>query len=227
MKLPTLPWAKLLAEGTLIIVSVYFAIVLEGMSQDRQAERAAHTALAQMLDELREDRSDVDVIRAEQRERDGQYDDLIQWLASPESMPREPFGSAIDSLFGSNSTLYPRSSAWTNMVALGQLAELDDPVLVTRLGNFYESVIVRVIDNGNDYDENLNDIGRNSATQIWDGVNGQLMTTDAQQLTRFQNQLRYMHLVWNVWYLNQMNDLAQRLDALIVEIESYLNERDG
>jgi hypothetical protein len=113
------------------------------------------------------------------------------------------------------------------MVASGQLAELNDPALVTRLGNFYESVIVRVIDNGNDYDENLNEIGRNSATQIWDGVNGRLMTTDNRQLTVFQNQLRYMHIVWNEWYLEQMNDLARRLDLLIVETESYLNERTG
>ena len=227
MKLPTLPWARLFAEGALIIVSVYLAIVLEGMSQDREAEQAAHTALAQMLDEMREDRSDVDVIRAEQRERDGQYEALIQWLASPDSIPPDSFGGAMDSLFGSNSTLYPRNSAWTNMVAAGQLAELDDPALVTRLGNFYESVIVRVIDNGNDYDENLNEIGRNSATQIWDGVNGRLVTTDTRQLTVFQNQLRYMHIVWNEWYLAQMNDLARRLDLLIVEIESYLNERTG
>ena len=227
MNLPTLPWARLLAEGALIIVSVYLAIVLEGMSQDREAEQAAHTALAQMLDEMREDRSDVDVIRAEQRERDGQYDALIEWLASPDSIPLDSFGGAMDALFGSNSTLYPRSSAWTNMVAAGQLAKLDDPALVTRLGNFYESVIVRVVDNGQDYDENLNEIGRNSATQIWDGVNGRLVTTDLRQLTVFQNQLRYMHVVWNVWYLNQMNNLAQSLDSLIVEIESYLTERTG
>jgi len=45
---------------------------------------------------------------------------------------------------------------------------------VTQLGNFYESVTVRVIDNGQDYDENLNEIGRNSATKIWDGANCEL-----------------------------------------------------
>jgi hypothetical protein len=49
VKSPQLPWARLLAEGLLIIVSVYLAIVLEGMSQDRAARREAHTALGQML----------------------------------------------------------------------------------------------------------------------------------------------------------------------------------
>jgi hypothetical protein len=46
MKLLKLPWIKLLGEGALIMVSVYFAIVLEGMSQNREARLSAHTALA-------------------------------------------------------------------------------------------------------------------------------------------------------------------------------------
>jgi len=44
MSPPKLPWARLLSEGALIIVSVYFAIVLEGMSQDREAKLSAHAA---------------------------------------------------------------------------------------------------------------------------------------------------------------------------------------
>ena len=224
MKAPKLPRAKLLGEGAVIIISVYFAIVLEGMSHDRAAEQAAHTALAQMLDEMREDRSDVGEIRAEQLERDGQYRALIQWLASPESMPLDSVGDAMDAVFFSNRTLYPRRSAWTTMVAAGQLAELDDPALVTRLGNIYESYIVRVIDNGEEYDNNLNDIARNSATTIWDGVNSRLLTTDAHQLAVFRNQLRFMHMAWNLWYLDLLEEYGQTMDPLILEIESYFEE---
>jgi len=224
MKLPKLPWAKLLAEGALIIVSVYFAIVLEGMSQDREAKLAAHTALAQMLDEMREDRYDVDEIRAQQFERDEQYKALIEWLASPESMPPDLVGAALDEIFFSNLTLYPRRSAWTTMVAAGQLAEIDDPALVTRLGNFYENLLIRVIDNGEDYDYNLNDIARNSATGVWDGVNNQLLTTDDRELTAFRNQLRLMHLAWNLWYLDLLDEYGQAMDSLILEIESYFAE---
>ena len=224
MKAPKLPWAKLLGEGAVIIISVYFAIVLEGMSQDREAEQAAHAALAQMLDEMREDRSDVGEIRAEQFERDGQYRALIQWLASPESMPLDSVGGALDAIFFSNRTLYPRRSAWTTMIAAGQLAELDDPALVTRLGNLYENLLVRVIDNGEEYDDNLNDIARNSATAIWDGGNSRLLTTDARQLTVFRNQLRFMHIAWNLWYLDLLDEYEQTMDSLILEIESYFEE---
>jgi len=113
------------------------------------------------------------------------------------------------------------------MVAAGQLAELDNPALVTQLGNFYESVTVRVIDGGQDYDENINEIARNSATEIWDGVNGRLITTDVRQIAVFQNQLRYLHIGWNHWYLERMDDYERRLDSLIIEIESYLKEHAG
>ena len=224
MKLPKLPWAKLLAEGALIIVSAYFAIVLEGMSQDREAKLAAHTALAQMLDEMREDRYDVGEIRTEQFKRDEQYRALTQWLASPESMPPDLVGDALDEIFYSNRTLYPRRSAWTTMIAAGQLAEIDDPALVTRLGNFYENLLVRVIDNGEVYDTNLNDIARNSATGVWDGINSRLLTTDDREITAFRNQLRFMHLAWNLWYLDLLDQYGQTMDSLILEIESYLVE---
>lgn len=224
MNLPKLPWTKLLAEGALIIVSVYFAIVLEGMSQDREEKLAAHTALAQMLDEMREDQSDVSEIRAEQIERDRQYRTLIKWLANPESLSPDMVGDALDAIFFSNRTLYPRRSAWTTMIAARQLAEIDDPALVTRLGNFYESFIVRVIDNGYDYDDNLNAIARTSASEIWDGVNRRLLTTDARQITVFRNQLRFMHLAWNLWYLDLLGEYGRTMDSLILEIESYLEE---
>jgi hypothetical protein len=207
-----------------IIASVYFAIVLEGMSQDREAKLSAHTALAQMLGELREDSADLDEIRQEQLARDKQYVALDQWLALPESMPLDSATETIDSIFHSNRTLYPRSSAWTTMVAAGQLGELEAPDLVARLGDFYESLVPRVIDNGNDYDESLNDIARNSTPEIWDGVNGRPLTTDVRQITVFRNQLRYMHLSWNKWYLDLLDDYEKILDSLVLDIESYLKE---
>jgi len=226
MKIPSISWARVLGEGLLIIVSVYLAIFLEGVSQDRQARASAHAALVQMLGEMRKDSADVAEIRELQLTRSRQYEDLDQWLASPESMPLASVGDTLDSIFYSNRTLYPRRSAWTTMLAAGQLAELDSPNLVLRLGDFYESLNARVVDNGNDYDENVNDIARNAAPEYWDGANRRLLTTDVRELTRFRSQLRYLHLSWNIWYLDLLGHYQQTLDELIVEIESYLATQD-
>lgn len=140
-------------------------------------------------------------------------------------MPLDEVAETLDLVFFSNRTLYPRRSAWTTMLASGQLAELESPGLVSRLGNFYESLNARVVDNGDDYDESINDIGRNSAPDYWDGTSRRLLTTDVYELTRFRNQLRYLHLSWNLWYLDLLDNYQQTLDPLILEIESYLENQ--
>ena len=223
--IPKLPWARILGEGALIIVSVYLAIFLEGVSQDREARASAHLALVQMLGEMRKDSADVEEIREEQLTRSRQYENLDRWLASPDSMPLDSMAETLDLVFFSNRTLYPRRSAWTTMLAAGQLAHLDSPGLVLRLGDFYESLNARVVDNGNDYDESVNDIARNSAPEYWDGANHRLLTTDSHELSRFRNQLRYLHISWNIWYLDLLDNYGQTLESLILEIESYLEKQ--
>jgi hypothetical protein len=74
-------------------------MVLEGISHDRAAKLSAHTALAQMLGEMREDRGDIDEIRELQFERNSQYLAIDEWLASPETMPLDSMAEAIDATF--------------------------------------------------------------------------------------------------------------------------------
>lgn len=220
-----LPWARFLAEAALIVGSVYFAIVLESASQDREARSSAHLALVQMLAELREDSADLNEIREEQLERSKQYVVLDRWLSSPESIPLDSVSETLDLVFFSNRTLYPRRSAWTTMLSAGQLAELESPGLVSRLGDFYESLYARVVDNGDDYDQSLNDLARNSVPKYWDGTSGRLLTTDDYSISIFRNQLRYLHVSWNIWYLDLLDNYGQALDSLILEIESYLEKQ--
>jgi hypothetical protein len=222
MNLLTAPWTKLLSEGALIIIAVYLAIYLEGVSQDRAAKLSAHVALAQMLEEMNGDRIDVDEIRTEQLVRDQQYLAVEQWFANPESIPPDSMQEALHAIFLENRTLYPRRAAWTTMVAAGQLSELDAPDLVGRLGDFYESATTRIIDNGNDFDEGLNDLGRNSVPKIWDAGNSRLLTTDERELATVRNQFSYFHIGWNLWYLDALDNYGKTLDSLIMEIESYL-----
>jgi hypothetical protein len=194
------------------------------MSQDRTANLSAHAALVQMLGDMREDVAELDEIRAHQLALDKQYTALILWLENPTSMPLDSVAEAMDSIFMANRTFFPRRSAWTTMVAAGQLSILDAPGLVTQLGNFYESVNIRLVEGGAQFEYNLGDIGRNSATAIWDGFNRELMTTDAHRIAAFRNQLRYMHIWGNLWYLDRLNEYRQMLDSLVLDIESYLDE---
>ena len=110
------------------------------------------------------------------------------------------------------------------MVAAGQLRDLGDPQLVTRLGNFYESVNVRVIDNGDDYDASLNDVFRNSIVRMWDPDSGSLTSYGASGLTTCRNQLRWLHLAWNRYYLDLLDGYEVQLGTLIGEIETYLGQ---
>ena len=41
-------------------------------------------------------------------------------------------------------------------------------------------------------------------------------------LTTFRNQLRWLHLAWNRYYLDLLDGYEVQLDTLIGEIETYL-----
>lgn len=83
-------------------------------------------------------------------------------------------------------------------------------------------MLLLVIDNGNDFDEDLNDLGGNSAPKIWGGINKRLLTTDDREISALRNQFRLLHLGWNLWYLDQLDGYGQTIDSLAFEIEAYL-----
>ncbi len=133
-------WHRITGEAVLIISSVFVAIALESAWQDRQNLLAAQGALGQMLEELRQDRADLDEVLDEQRSLDSTYRRVISWLADPESLSEQEFGEAVEFLSYSNRTMYPRRSAWTTMVASGQLHLLNNAELVTKLGDLHENL---------------------------------------------------------------------------------------
>jgi acid phosphatase family membrane protein YuiD len=89
MKNGALKWRRVLGEAVLIIASVFVAIALESAWQERQQARAAQEALAQMLDDLRQDRSNLDTVAARQQEIDRLYAQMREWLADPATLDGE------------------------------------------------------------------------------------------------------------------------------------------
>jgi Family of unknown function (DUF6090) len=213
---------RLLGEAVLIIGSVYVAIVLEGISDHRDRTADAVSALAQLRGELREDQVDLQVVMAEREDLQVRYVNLLRWFEDASTLPADSVQATLDIVAYSNRTMFPRSSAWITMVASDQLGLIDDPSLVTRLGNLYESVNERLKHNGADYDEALNDIMRNATPDIWDSLNGRLLTRDPSSMAGFQGRLRYLYLTWNTWYLEYLREYQGQLVDLILNVDTYL-----
>ena len=220
-----IPWGRLAAEGVLIVASVYLAIVLEGNSQDRARGREATAALAQLLGELQEDRADLDEVKAEQLDLSMRYETLLRWFADPATMPNDSVQEFLDKVSISNRTMFPRRSAWTTMVADGQLTELDHPALVTRLGNLYENLNSRLEYNGSYYDTDLSIFTASSMSSIWDSQHSELLTNDPLALAVFWNKLRSMYFGWNLYYLDLLAQYQIDVDELIKAVDEHLQAR--
>jgi hypothetical protein len=219
-------WRRLLSEAVVIVASVYLAIVLEGMSEDRDRATEAVDALAQLVEELRKDRADVAEVIAEQEKLSRQYVNLRRWFEDPSSMPTDSVQETLDLVAWSNRTMFPRGAAWTTMVAAGQLRYLDDVELVTRLGDLYENVNPRIEYNGAAYDENLMAVMREFVPTVWDFGATRLVTGDPEAVAMVQGQLRFLHLAFNGWYLWYLAQYAEQLDGLILDVDAYLDARE-
>lgn len=219
-----IPWARLLGEAVVIIASVYVAIVLEGLSQERSEARAARQGLEQVLAELREDQSDLMEIRAEQEALDVVYANLVRWLEDPAAIPGDSVGENLFALGWSNRTLFPRQSAWRTMIAHGQLAALDAPELVTRLGNLYENVNRRLEYNGEMYDQAVNRLANEAAPEFWNPEKRQPFDPRPEVTARFRSALRQTHLAWNAFYLDLLDGYQELAESLTREIEAYLTD---
>jgi hypothetical protein len=218
----SLPWRRLAGEALLIIVSVFVAIALESLWQERQKAAEAREGLEQVLLELQQDRSDVDAVAARQAQLDQMYIELQEWLGNPDTVPADQLTRYLDDMTYDNRTLFARRSAWTMMVESGFLPLLDDPPLVGRMANFYEDMTARLDFNNGNYDDEFFTIIRDTGSGVWDSTNGRFRNLDPEAIGRFRDQLRYLHRVWNLWYLDFLSDYAAASDALIEEIESYL-----
>jgi len=221
------PWARWLAEFVLIVGSVYLAVYLEGVSE-RRADRAdAQVALSQLLGELRGDAQDFERIIAKQDSLHGDYSDLRRWLANPRSYPADSAGAALYRVTAENSTLFARRSSWTTMVAGNQLADLDAPDLVLRLGELYETIYPRIDYNSLAYDQT---IGQNISTSraiMWQSINSNPFVEDPVEVVVLTSSLEYLRVNWNAWYrdllIQYRSDLADAIDAVEEYLEGHGN----
>ncbi len=216
------PWLRWLAEFVLIVGSVYLAVYLEGASQRRADRGAARVALSQLLGELREDVLDFDRIIAKQDSLHTDYTNLQRWLADSSTYPADSVAEALYQVSTENLTLFPRRASWTTMVAGNQLADLEAPELILRLGQLYETFYDRIDYNSRFYDENLSSALQSSSAIRWQSLRTRPLSDEDDEIEHLAASLEWIHLTWNVFYLDLL--IEYRGDAIEVTslVEEYL-----
>jgi Family of unknown function (DUF6090) len=216
-----IPLGHFVVEALLIFASVYVAIFLQGRADDRRDAREAREALAQMLTELRGDQADLVEVHASQDSLSVRYEALDRWLSDPATMPGDSVSASLLYISLNNRTMFPRHAAWTTMVAAGQLANLDDPALVTRLGNLYENVMPRIEYNGRYYDESL-DATLRMVSETWDSSHHRLGPGGEASVLRLRESLHRVWVAWNEYYIDLLDDYGELVDEAAAAVETYL-----
>jgi len=217
-----IPLGHFVVEALLIFASVYVAIFLQGRADERRDAREAREALAQMLTELRGDQADLIEIHAAQDSMSAHLEALDRWLSDPATMPRDSVSASLLYISLNSRTMFPRHAAWTTMVAAGQLADLDDPALVTRLGNLYENVIPRIEYNGRYYDEALDATLRMDVSGTWDSLHRRFWRGGEESVPRLRESLSRVRVTWTVYYIGLLDDYGEVVDEAAGAVETYL-----
>lgn len=221
-----MPWMRWGGEAVIIVVSVFIAVFLEGVAADSSSSADAHATLTQLAAELRADGEDLARIRGTQVGHAGAYDDLLRWLATPESLPGDSVQAALDQVGFLNLTMYPRKGAWGTLTSGGQLVWVRDPGLVTRLANFYESTHTRLEAAGRDYDFNVNEVARVTASRAWDWQQRRPRVNGEDDVAELFAQIRYLRLSWNQYYIELLDDYGGEMGTLLRDLEAYLSAGD-
>lgn len=215
-------WGRWAGEVVVIVASVFVAIYLEGLADDAERAADAHAALAQVSAELASDLESIPAIRQQQGELVEVYAALSDWMGSPRSLPTDSVQSALDYVGFNNRTLYPSSGAWRALTSAGQLVWVEDQALVARLANFYENRAIQLEFNGRDYDFNVNEVIRVTATRAWDFQRREPRVNGGADLVELSGQLRYLGTSWNPYYISLLDQYAQEIEALLIDIDAYL-----
>jgi hypothetical protein len=215
-------WLKWVSEFVLIVGSVYLGVYLEGASQRRSDRGAALVALSQLLGELQEDITDFDRIISKQDSLHVDYTNLRRWLADRRPYPADSLAGALYRVSAENSTLFPRRASWTTMVAGNQLADLQAPDLVLRLGQLYETIYDRIDYDGALYDRNLSAATQGSAAIRWQSLRSAPLFGDAAEVEHLAAALEFIHLTWNLWYRDLLIEFRSNVVEAIAMVEEYL-----
>jgi len=218
------PWIRILGESLLIVVSVYVAIVLQDLSDKKTKRKEAYGVLNQMLSEMKSDQMILQEVIDEQRMLNVQYSNVDRWLSntSVKTLPFDSLGSALGIITITNRTHYPQDAAWRTMVASGELNYLNAPILVTKLGELFETRNDRIAYNGREYDRNLNNTISRNINEMWNPFSNRFFDQSPKAILKLKTHLSLLKITWNEYYIELMLAYQMELKDRADDIEEYL-----
>jgi hypothetical protein len=113
------------------------------------------------------------------------------------------------------------------MISSGQLSDLGDPELVSRLADFYENRNARLEYNGVVYDDWVTDVARSGIPAVRDQGADRLLTRDLTEIGRLRGRLVGLHDI-ALGFIGLLEEWGAALDELIADVDVYLlRERGG
>ena len=108
------------------------------------------------------------------------------------------------------------------MVAGNQLADLDAPELVLRLGEVYETIYPRIDYNSLAYDQTIQDHISTSRAIMWQSINTEPFADDVAEVAALTSSLEYLRVNWNAWYRDLLIQYRSDVASAINAVEEHL-----
>ena len=212
-------------QFVVVLLGVYLAIFFENKAEDRSRAADARAMLVNVLGEMELDEEEILDRRQAQVETVRAAETLMDLLAT--ASPAED--AAIDSIMSgpswpSNPTVFPRRSAYSALVAGGNMGYLSDTDLTLRLANLYEHHYVRLVNHGDWTDRITYDHFWPVVNgQYWDKAHGRLVQRGEEANLGFWNLVHQRGRVAGK-YIIRLDELLVELRAIKASLQVYLDE---
>ncbi len=215
-------WEQLVFQFLVVLVGVYLAISFERWADDHSRQGEANAMLGRIVEELRLDEEDLNLVIAEATVGSPAADSLLILLEDVSSNN----GVEVESLIGGPlflaRTVFPRGAAYTALVSGGYLTSIADQELALRLANLYEHTYDRLGVNTESSDQVAHDIYI-VFHEYWDRGHRRFITPGINENIRARNAWLFFKENYFDWYVGDLVPLTlEEVTDLRQELEAYL-----
>ena len=215
-------WEQLAFQFLIVLIGVYLAISFERRAEDRSRQEEASEMLGRILDEIRLDEADINLVITEGRIGSAAVDSLLVLLEEDPTANGSRIDSIINGPLAVTRTVFPRQAAYTALVSGGYLTSLADQGLAIRLANLYEHAYGRILANNAFSDRVAHDIYL-VFLNYWDPGRHQFITPRSEENIRALNAWRYLKENFYDWYAAELApSILEEVSAVRMELETYL-----